>query len=221
MHLQAHITLVELRLLLDQFAPVRVHLDSKDDPRPPSEKPERWIELFDPQSVTLVEGRGLRAVCAGVVRYDLGPIPARLQVREATLILIPSIESVDGKEALALTLEIERADLAMVPDGIDQMIIDKVNAILAPQATKVTWRIDRALEGHLALPVNLVPLEAFHIAGTWKEVRVERERVVIDLEVASGITRQALGLPTMEEDQALREADERSAVDAINEARTP
>lgn len=221
MHLQAHITLVELRLLLDQFAPVRVHLDSKDDARAPSEKPERWIELFDPKAVTLVEGRGLRVECAGVVRYDLGPIPARLQVREATLILIPSIESVDGKRTLALTLEIERADLAMVPDGIDAMIVEKVNAILAPQATKVSWRIDHALDAHLPLPASLVPLDAFHIDGTWKEVRVERERVVIDLDVASGITRHALGVPTVEEDQALREADERSAVQVLNEARTP
>jgi len=96
-----------------------------------------------------------------------------------------------------------------------------VNAILAPQATKVSWRIDHALDAHLPLPANLVPLESFHIDGTWKEVRVEREHVVIDLDVASGITRYALGLPTIEEDQALREADEKSAVHAFNEKRSP
>lgn len=220
MHLQAHISLVELRLLLDQFAPIRVHLDG-DDVHAPSERPERWIELFDPQSVALVEGRGLRVQCAGVVRYDLGPIPARLRLRAATLMVIPSVQAIDGTSSLGLTLEIERADLAMVPDGIDQMIVDKVNAILAPQATKVSWRIDRALDAHFSLPTNLVPLEAFHVDGTWKEVRVEREQVVFDLDVACGITRHALGLPSADEDRALRESDEKSAVHEINEHRSP
>ncbi len=220
MHLQAHISLVEFRLLLDQFAPIRIHLDG-DDAHAPDERPERWIELFDPQSVVLVEGRGLRVECAGVVRYDLGPIPARLRLRSATLLVIPSVQRVDGASALGITLEIEKADLALVPGAVDQMIVEKVNAILAPQATKVSWRIDRALDGHFTLPTNLVPLEAFHVDGTWREVLVEREQVVFDLDVACGITRHALGLPSADQDRALRTSDERSAVHEINEQRSP
>lgn len=205
MQLQAVVTLHELRALLDQLAPVRIHLGSQVDPEG---SPERYIELEDPKDATLVPDLGLRIVCAGHVRYDVGPIHAKLTIREAVVLLSPRIEKhEDGTSALALVMEIERADLAMVPDGIDALIISGVNEILAPKATHVSWSFEKQMRARLPFPTALVPLDAFHIGAQWGAIHIDAQQVRFEMALAAEVTRSAQGLPDLAQDAAMRAAD--------------
>jgi hypothetical protein len=220
MYLRATLTLAELRSLLDQLVPLRIHLELSEKRET---QPQRWIELRDPTDVSLVPGRGLRVVCSGAVRYDVGPLHSRVRIREVALLLVPSVRTTTGDDAnaLSLRLEIERADIAMVPDGIDALIIAGVNEILAPKAEHASWSIDRAMKLKVPMPPQLVPLDAFHLGAQWTGVTVGKDHVELEMKLSAGVTRTEAGLPTVEEEVEQHQAEVLAEAQALRDATVP
>src|SRR5687768_11850464 len=80
--------------LLSQFAPVRIHLASPDEDR-------SWVELDEPREITLLEGRGLRVVCTGRIRYAVAGLKVPLEIRRVQLLLEPRVvERVESEPRL-------------------------------------------------------------------------------------------------------------------------
>lgn len=218
MLLRATVSIDELRKLLDQLVPLRIHLQLA-----PGAKvaPQRWVELRDPTDTALVPGKGLRVVCSGAVRYDVGPIHAKVRIHQIALVLVPAVtHHADGTRGLELTLEVEKADTAM-PDGLDALLIAGINELMEPNAKHGVWRIEHAMKAKLPLPPHLVPLEAFHIGASWTGVEVRERDFDVMLDLDAGITRTAEGLPTVEEVAAERAAEDAEAEHALRDPKVP
>ncbi|HEY6559131.1 MAG TPA: hypothetical protein VI072_17730 [Polyangiaceae bacterium] len=183
MHIDAVLRASEIATLLDQFAPIRIHLTPTDADR-------SWVELEQPREVELVPGRGIRVVCTGRLRYALGGIKLPLSIRRIQVLLEPKIvELGPGEQRLDFALQIEDADLENVPGLVDRAIVGKVNDSLTPETTNMLWEFSRTFRLDVNMPARLEPLHQLLLRAPIGAVAVTTEGVALRLHLDLGLTR--------------------------------
>jgi hypothetical protein len=184
MYLDAVLTRSEITSLLEQFAPIRIHLTPTDEDR-------SWVELERPSEITMVPGRGIRAVCSGRVRYAVAGVKLPFAIRRIQVLLEPKIVQLrPGAQRLDFALEIEDADLENIPGLIDRAIVGRVNDALTPEATHMRWEFTRSLDKVFAMPQRLEPLDRVVLSAAAGEVTVSEEGLRLRLHMNTALTRQ-------------------------------
>ncbi|HJL15332.1 MAG TPA: hypothetical protein RMH99_06750 [Sandaracinaceae bacterium LLY-WYZ-13_1] len=171
MRIDIDLSLEDLRVLLCELTPLRIHMSAPDGP-------ERWIELDEPSKVRLEAGRGARVKTSGRIRFTKAKVPVHAEVRCVELSLIPTVVD-DGPEGfrLAFRIDIEDGDLVMVPDKIDDGIVSAVNRALTPRATKLIWRFSDTLRTELPLTARMQPVDRVTTEVTGGQATVDDARV--------------------------------------------
>lgn len=174
------LTVEKVRELLRQFTPIRIHLTPTDEDR-------RWVELEQPSEVTLVPDRGVRAICAGRLRYELGGVGVPLSIRRVQVLLEPVVTA--DQEQLEFRLTIEDADLENVPGVIDRALVGKVNDALTPGALHMVWGFRRSLSRAVKLPERLEPLHELLVSAQRLRVKIEPNALTLTLDLGLALSR--------------------------------
>jgi hypothetical protein len=182
MDIDVVLTIESVKRLLREFTPVRIHLTEKDED-------SRWVELDTPSDISLVPGRGIRIVTSGRVRYALAGLSVPASIRQLAVVLEPRVVTAGAQRRLDFRLQIDDADLELVPGVIDRAIVHKLNDALTPQATHMSWNFGRDLAKAVHLPERLEPLDQLLIQAEGGEVMVTSSELRIRLHLAVALSR--------------------------------
>ncbi len=183
MQLSLTIGHVELTRMLNELAPIRIHMTPTDEDR-------RWLELEAPSDVTFVPDRGVRIVTHGRLRYAFGALQIPATVKHLQLVLEPKVVQADDfAHRLAFALTIEEGDLAHIPGVLDDALVGIVNDALTPRATNMVWNFGAALTKSAVLPERLEPLDRFSVGVESGRVAVTRDHVEFIVDLSAGISR--------------------------------
>jgi hypothetical protein len=150
MRIDIALSLDEIVRLLQEAAPLRVHLGEKDE--------ARWVEFERPSEVSLVPDVGLRVVTDGQIRYEVATIKLPFAIRRVQLLLEPEIVSITGgHERLDFKIKVEEVDLENVPGMAERVLETVVNDAL--MRLDLSWHFGQALERSLSVPERFEPLD--------------------------------------------------------------
>jgi hypothetical protein len=197
MHIEMLLDQVTLRNLIQQFAPIRIHMTPTDEDR-------RWLELDEPETIELVPEQGVRVVCKGRARYSVGETRIPIGINKIVLLLAPVIgRDAQGWEQLEFRITIENADLKYIPGLIDRTIFHALNKAITPESTHMIWSFSRMMTRSLQMPERLEPLDAINLEALHAEVRVEPDGVRLHVDLGAQISRTK-ARPSDEEGDAAR-----------------
>lgn len=155
--------------LLGELLPAKIRLGAPED--------EGWLALYDLGDVVLVPDTGLRVSCCAKLRWDVAGISIPITIQALTVLFRPLVLKRATGEVLSFGLEIEHADLAHVPEFIDQKITDHVNRELA--ANELSWDFTTALSRVIPVPSNVEPIDAVDLKVAWAKLRIDADAMVI------------------------------------------
>jgi hypothetical protein len=168
MEIEVVLTRDTVERLIREFSPIRIHMTPTDEDR-------RWVELDEPQEVTLVPERGVRVICAGRVRYEVLGLKPSITLRNIQVLLEPRVVGGPRGSQLEFEINIEEADLVHVPGLVDDAIVHAVNAALTPQDTHMIVDFATLLTHTFAMPERLEPLKSFRLEVLGGSVHVDAE----------------------------------------------
>lgn len=160
---------------LRQFAPLKIHLTDPSENR-------RWIELDPPSTVEFRSGVGIHVVTTGRFRFDIAKIPIPAQLNRVEFLILPRLIPDEDGVHLAIPIEIESADVRMVPDLIDSVLVSQVNAALTPKASQLMWQISDALSAVFQMPKRLDPLESLELKVVGGDVNLLAESLTLRID---------------------------------------
>jgi hypothetical protein len=171
MWLEAIFAREDLAQALAQLTPLRVELGDPGS--------DHYVYVGRPQSVELVEGRGLRVRTQAKLRWDVIGLRVPLTLRSVTFEVLPSVVHREGRDVLVFRFHLEEVDLTALPGLADRGLLDLVNKQLDKASTEIAWDFQKTLDWHIPLPKQLAPAEKFDLGATWGEVRITQEALVL------------------------------------------
>lgn len=182
MWIEAILTRDDLCDLLEQMLPLRIQLGEGE--------PERYLYLGNAREVSLVPGEGLRVECAAKVRMGLpfGRLPIGL--RSVHVLVKPRVRPTPEGDVLVFGLEVESADLKLVPEAIDRRIVTAINRLLEEKHVEAVWNFTRTLTHQFALPALLQPVNALKVRVKWGEVKITEEGLSLAVSFEARSTRK-------------------------------
>jgi hypothetical protein len=187
MHIEVVLSFDDIRRLLLEFTPVRIHMGDPEQPDP------RWVELDQPTSIRLVPARGVRAVSTGRIRYGLAGLSIPVSIRNLQVLLEPRIVPAGAGRRLEFKLQIEEADLENVPGLVDRALVGKVNDALLPDASRMWWDFTKTLDRSFPLPERLEPLNHMMLQARDADVSVSDAELRLRLELGLTLSRRSVG----------------------------
>ncbi len=185
MHLQATFTLADLTEALVSFTPLEIQLGDL-------EGRERTLVIDRPLEVTLVAGRGLRIATAARFTWTIAGLAVPMTVKSASLLLIPEVVVLEGREALRFLLLLERADLKLLPAFVDEEFVERVNAALLAEDARPTWRFLDTLTFSVGLPERLRSARTLRLKAQWGAVQVTDAALNFTVSYEADVTKAAL-----------------------------
>ena len=182
MHLQATFTLADLSEAVASFTPLEIRLGDL-------EGKERTLVIDRPLEVTLVAGRGLRIGTAARFTWTLAGLEVPVTVKSASLLLLPEIATVDGREVLRFILLLESADLKLVPSFVDEQFVERVNAALSAEDARPTWKFLDTLTFSVGLPERLRSARALTLTARWGAVQVTDAALTFTVSYEAAVTK--------------------------------
>jgi hypothetical protein len=170
---------------------------------------KRALSLEHPARVALVAERGIMIETPARLRWTVAGAEVPISIRLAQVLLLPTIATHAGRDALVFTLRVERAEFVSLPDSIDKSITSRLNEALEKSPARLVWNFTKALDFHFKLPLSIRPARQIDLTAKWGRVRVTDEAVVLALSFhAEGVLllRPAIhgrpALPTIPEPEA-------------------
>ncbi|MGH7293828.1 MAG: hypothetical protein ACRELB_02790 [Polyangiaceae bacterium] len=145
------------------------------------------LSLSEPSEVSLVEAVGLRAVCKAHVHWSVLGISVPVTLHSLAVLLRPEIHPRDGGPALVFRVEIEHADLAGVPDVIDDRVTQLLNHELETKHVELSWAYRTTLSHVFDLPEMLRPLERLAVTAGAARVSVTRDAAALAIEMTARV----------------------------------
>ena len=179
MWLEAIFPAEDLRRTLSEIAPLEIRLGDDGGE----------LALDAPSEVTLVADQGVRIVCAARLHWPVLGVSVPVTMKSLVVLLRPTIEAHEGKDALVFKLEIEHADFSMVPAVIDTRITSLVNEELAKKGVELSWDYAQTLNHVFQLPDLLKPAEALSLTITGAVVKVTTEALGLAIAIRSDVKR--------------------------------
>jgi hypothetical protein len=180
MWIEAIITEEDLRQVLATLLPVKIHLDT--DPGT-----DRWIELGKPETVELVESRGMRMSCPAELRWSIVGIDVPVKINQLIVYLTPKVVEKNRGEVLTFGIQLEEADVAGLPGLVDGAIVKAVNAALDEKSLE--WDFRETLLRKFEMPGMLEPIATLDLESKWGKVRLSGEAIVLALSLHIAFTR--------------------------------
>jgi hypothetical protein len=182
MKLQAVFSRDELVSFAAQWLPLKLLLGdpSKDD---------RFLMLTDPKAIELVPNAGLRIACRAQIRWPVLGMSVPITARTLSVLLTPSIASIEGHPALVFRLKIEQADLSGVPARLDSTVTDAINRALS-ERVKPTWKFGQSLTRGVPMPAILATTESIDLEVQSGAVEVSHEAFTFQLTLSAEAPRR-------------------------------
>lgn len=167
----------ELAAIVDEVAPVRIHLSGPDEP-------ERWVELEDPRELELIEDVGARLAATGRFHFEAGGVPLADEIDRVRVTLKPSIDTdATGIPTLTLDLDLDEADLATFPKLVDRGVTKVVDRALRADATKLVVPFGQLLSGTGAVSPRVQPLSETRVQVERGSMTVTEDRVIFAVDL--------------------------------------
>jgi hypothetical protein len=182
MHLQAAFTLADLAEAIASFTPLEIGLGDL-------EGRERTLVIDRPLEVTLVAGRGLRIATAARFTWTVAGLAVPVTVKSASLLLLPEIVAVEGREVLRFLLVLESADLKLLPAFVDEKFVERVNVALLAEDARPTWKFLDTLTFSVGLPERLRSARALTLTAQWGAVQVTEAALNFTVSYEAAVTK--------------------------------
>ncbi len=169
MWIEAILTESDCARFIDTITPLTVDLGSSG----------RALVVSRPSHVEIVPTRGLRLTAAGHVSWTFGSLKLPLSIRVGSLLLAPTVEKRDGRDALCFRARVERLDMRALPDRIDATILHRINDALARHDEALVWPFCDALDRRFRLPRRVESADAVDVHARWGEVRITSSALVL------------------------------------------
>ncbi len=179
MWIEAIVPAEDLRRALAEIAPLKIKLGDDGGE----------LALEAPSEMTLVADQGVRIVCAAHLHWPVLGVSVPVTMSSLIVLLRPVIETHEGVDALVFKLEIEHADLVMVPSIIDTRITSLVNDELAKRHVELSWRYADTLNHVFRLPDILRPAESLGLTVTSALVKITAEALGLAISLRSDVHR--------------------------------
>jgi hypothetical protein len=136
--------------------------------------------LDPPAEIELVAGQGIRVLTTGRFRFDLVHIPIAAHLDRIEFLVAPQILATEPKfYSAALPIEILQADVRLVPNLVDDLIVSQVNNALTPRASQLLWRLSETLSAHFAMPERLEQISGLELSVEQSAFEVTESAVVL------------------------------------------
>jgi hypothetical protein len=144
MQLEATVSRDDLCAVLDQFVPLKIRLGESGG-----------LALEGPISVALTPKSGILVSCSGTLEWPILGMTVPATMRSLVLRIAPGVAVRNGADALVFELQIERADVALLPAALESRLIPLVNEELAKKHVELSWNFGKTLSHTFALPAAL------------------------------------------------------------------
>lgn len=128
----------ELIAAVSDLLPLQVDFGS-------AEAPNRWLRIEPTSDIAFVPRVGLRMTCSGTLHYPLPILPDEYIIKLGRVVVRPSIAQRDDGPVMLFDLGLEALDIRLVPEFLDDHILEKVNERLRLQASRIAWPFTRTL----------------------------------------------------------------------------
>jgi hypothetical protein len=160
--IEATLTKADVRSLLERFAPLAIRLGGDHE-----------LTLDGPIRVKLDPECGLRIACRAKVRWSVLGLHVPVTVRSLAARVMPVIRrDRKGNEALVFRLALDRADIAVLPGVLDEVVTERVNEELAKSRVELSWDFHNLLDRAFALPDSIETAAALGMRVTSAAMRV-------------------------------------------------
>jgi hypothetical protein len=171
MWLQALFTTADLERILSEITPIQIALEEPGS--------GRYLWLDRPSEVETTANHGIRVVTSARLQWDLLGVGIPVALRSVTLTLTPSISRRDGKDLLAFSTRIERADFSALPEVVEVPLLERINAALSEERAHLVWHFMDTLDFHFKLPDNIEPPRQLHLYARWGALRMSEQGVAV------------------------------------------
>lgn len=141
--------------------------------------PDRMLVIERPKDVEIVAQKGLRLRTAGHVVWTVAGLRVPISARIASLLLAPTIESKNGRDALALKVRVEKLDVNVLPDFIDETVLHRINDMLAKHDEALVWRFTKTLSRYIRLPQRIESAEGVDLQAKWGQLKITEEGIAL------------------------------------------
>lgn len=183
MWLEAIITQEELVQILDEFLPVKIHLDNDN-------KTERWISLGRATEVVLVPDEGLHVLCPAQLCWSIAGMSPTVTLDPLAILIRPEMVEKEKGYVLEFQFEIEQADIHGLPDFIDSTLVKAVNSSLSVK--RFAWNFTKTLSFSVDMPESIQPPEKLKLGVGWGKRRISSEALILGVSFKLGFAREAL-----------------------------
>jgi len=181
MWLEAILSADDLRHALTELLPVTLRLGNEGGA----------LMMGAPTDVELVPDLGLRCKCPAEVTWPLLGIHVPVKLHSVSFVLTPKIVRKDESELLVFELVLEHADVALLPDVIDNRITDAINAELRKHHAELAWDFTRTLHASVPLPDTVAPPRTFSIRTHGAMMRVSEQAAVLAMSFKASFREKA------------------------------
>lgn len=172
MELQATLTTIDLRNLIEPALPLDVDIDG--------DQGERVFTLQELVGVEFVPQRGIRLSLTGKISWPILGVTVPITLKSIEVLISVAREERPSAH-LVLRFVIEKADFAWIPGVVDGAIADRINAEIQARKFELPWDFEKLMTHRFPLPVAVtsaqalslfVPASSLHITDRQLELRV-------------------------------------------------
>jgi hypothetical protein len=187
MWIEAILTANDLQALLGQFCPAVFRLGDSGE-----------LELDEPTDVALIEGRGIRVVCAAKLTWPVLGIHVPVSARSVAVMISPVVEHVgegnlegeDRSEALVFKLGIEHIDVTLLPAFVDDRVTARVNEELEKKHVELAWKFPDTLSHVFDLPDAMLSTSGLGLEVVSGSVRVTESALAFAVSFRTKVQRR-------------------------------
>ena len=178
MWIEAVLLSEELAALVGQITPVTIRLGDNGE-----------LRVHDPSEVTVVRDLGLHVVCKATLHWKVLGLAVPLTLDSLAIMLRPAVEKRLNVEVLVFSLEIEQAKFAFLPTGIDDRIVDHVNAELEAKHVELSWDYATTFNHQFDLLDILQPVERLKLTVGGARVKASADSLAFGIEIHVDVLR--------------------------------
>jgi hypothetical protein len=186
--LEAILTVHDLQAILRQFCPAVFRLGDSGE-----------LELDEPTDVTLIDGRGMRVVCAAKLLWPVLGIHVPVSARSVAVMISPvveragegNLEGEDAGETLVFKMHIEHIDVTLLPAFVDDRVTARVNEELEKKHVELAWKFPDTLSHVFQLPDALLSTSALGLEVVSGSVRVTDSALAFAISFRTQVHRRA------------------------------
>ena len=169
----------ELRASLEALMPLTINL------KPGQEDSRRWLRVSNPHDLEFFDHQdGVSLSVHATLNWPLPLLPDSYDLKTIDARLYPSIENTPDGAKLAFDFKLEKLDIELLPDVLDELAVRHINKRLEQQRTQVAWNYSHGLSLHLGAPEWLESVSGLDILVNDGQFRVTRDAISITLDIA-------------------------------------